>query len=338
MIRIGVVGCGHWGINHVRVFSQLKGAAVVGCADANTERVKSLKAAYSGIRWVSDYKDITRNNNIDAVVVATPASMHFAVVKDALENGKDVLCEKPLTNRSPEAHELVKLAAKKGRILMVGHVFMFNEGIRKLKADMDSKKYGRIYYLQAKRTNLGPFRKDVNALWDLASHDISIFNFILNSHPYEVSAIGGVYLQRNVEDVGFVSLSYPKNILVNIHISWLDPVKVRQITVVGSRKMVVWDDLDNIGPVKIYDRKVKKESYYDTFGEFQLLAKEGDILIPKVILREPLKTQNEHFLEALIARKQPLSGGVTGTEVVSVLEAAEKSLRLRGEPVKIKKG
>ena len=325
-LHLGVIGCGQWGPNHIRNFSHLSGSRVLMCSDLNLKRLQTMKETFRNIHPTNNYKDILKNPRINAVAIATPSHTHYKIVKESLLAGKDVLCEKPLCLKSAEAQELTHLAAKRKKILMVGHVFLFNEGVRKLRELIRNSKLGDLYYLNSVRTNLGPFRTDVNAVWDLATHDIAIFNYLLNASPIEVSAKGGRYLQKNLEDVAFVSLVYPGGILVHIHVSWLDPRKVRQITAVGTKKMVIWDDLDQTGPIKIYDRQVIQQHYYETFGEFSLLAKEGDITIPKINSYEPLKTQDAHFVECLRSRKTPLSDGRTGCAVVRILTAIDRSL------------
>lgn len=336
MINIGVIGCGQWGPNHIRTFSRSSDARVLMCADLNPERLKAMRNLFRSIHATQNYREIINHSKIDAVVVATPTNTHYKFVKESLLAGKDVLCEKPLCLDQKEAEELIALAKRKKRILMVGHVFLFNAGIRAIQEYIHKKQCGRIYYMHSERTNLGPFRRDVNAVWDLATHDVSIFNYLLNSKPIEVTARGGRYLQKNLEDVAFISMIYPKNILVNVHVSWLDPKKVRQITVVGDKKMVVWDDLDSIGPVKIYNRQVVQKYYYETFGEFQLLAKEGSTVIPKLDLYEPLIGQASHFLQCIKTRKKPLSDGAFSYEVVETLTAIQKSLARRGIPIRLK--
>lgn len=335
MIRIGVIGCGQWGPNHIRNFTALEGSKVVACSDLNTARLDAMKRIVKTVETVRDYRQIIQNPDIDAVVISTPAALHYKITKESLLTGKDVLCEKPLCTNTREAQELTVLAKRLRRILMVGHVFVFNPGIQKLRNLIKTKKCGRVYYLHSERTNLGPFRRDVNAVWDLACHDVYIFNHLLNSFPIEVTAQGGRYLQKKIEDVAFISMTYPSGVLVNIHVSWLDPRKVRQITVVGDKSMITWDDLDNVGPIKIYDRQVVQKYYYETFGEFTLLAKEGDITIPKIELQEPLKIQDAHFLECVMKRKQPISDGRAGIQTVKVLTAIEKSLAKRGSPVRV---
>jgi len=335
MIRIGVIGCGQWGPNHIRNFSNLEGSKVVACSDLSTDRLRAMSSLVRHIKTTRDYRDILSNPDIDAVAISTPAALHYKIAKESLLAGKDVLCEKPLCTKMSDALELTRLAKSRKKILMVGHVFVFNPGIQKLRELIHKKKGGRIYYLHSERTNLGPFRRDVNAVWDLACHDVYIFNYLLNAQPIEVSARGGQYLQKKIEDVAFISMTYPKGVLVNIHVSWLDPKKVRQITVVGNKSMITWDDLDNVGPIKIYDRQVVQKYYYETFGEFTLLAKEGDITIPKIDLKEPLKIQDAHFLDCVQRRIQPVPDGMAGVQTVKVLEAIQKSLAKRGNPVRV---
>lgn len=336
MIHIGVIGCGQWGPNHVRNFSHLSSSRVLMCADLNEKRLRVMKETFRNIHPTKDYREIIRHPKIHAVVVASPSVTHYRIVKESLLADKDVLCEKPLCLRSHEAEELIKIAHRRKRVLMVGHVFLFNPGIRYLHELIRKGRCGRLYYLHSERTNLGPFRTDVNSVWDLATHDIAIFNYLLNAKPREVSARGGCYLQKKIEDVAFITLIYPMDILVNVHVSWLDPKKIRNITVVGDKKMVLWDDLDHIGPIKCYDRRVVPHYFYETFGEFYLLAKEGNITIPKIPLYEPLKAQDAHFLECVEKRTTPLTDGQNGYDVVRVVEAIQQSLKLRGASVKIR--
>jgi len=303
------------------------------CADLSDARLRAMQDSFRDILPTKDYREILGNSAIQAVVIATPTKHHYSIVKESLLSGKDVLCEKPICDNSAEAAELIDLSAKNGRILMVGHVFLFNAGIRKVKQLIDSGECGRLYYMHSERTNLGPFRNDVSSVWDLASHDVAIFNYLLNAMPKEVTACGGKYLQSGLEDVAFISMTYPDDVLVNVHVSWLDPRKVREITVVGDKKMVMWDDLDMTGPVKIYNREVVKEYFYESFGEFHLLAKEGDITIPKVQLCEPLKAQAAHFIDCVLKRSAPMTDGVEAKQVVDVLSAAQKSMKLKGAPV-----
>lgn len=336
-VSIAVIGLGRWGPNHVRNFQSIKGCSVVAAAETDAAHRARIQASYPAMTIEEDYHRVLARADVNAVVVATPTATHYEIVRDALTAGKHVLCEKPLTSKGKDAWELVSLAEKKGVRLMVGHVFLFNPGIEYLARALDEKAAGPVYYLSAVRTNLGPFRYDVNAAWDLASHDIYIFNHLLRQRPATVAAVGGHYLQKKLEDIVFMTLHYPDGVLGHIHVSWLDPKKIRQITVVGEKKMITWDDLGVPGPVMIYDRSVVKEPKYDSFGEFQLLAREGDVILPRIPSQEPLSAQARAFA-AMINTNDPLNGRGSarqGAEVVDILEAASKSLANEGRQTEI---
>lgn len=333
-IRVGVIGFGQWGPNHVRNFSQIDGCEVVRVCDASDARLGAAQKLLRGVAVTKFAADITGAADIDVVVVATPTSTHFELVKAALADGKDVLCEKPLAPTVAEAVELGALALAKGRLLMVGHVFLYNSGVLHLKTELDRGELGRIYYMDAVRTNLGPVRHDIGAIYDLASHDISIFNFLLNAQPLEVSATGNSVLQKGVEDVGFLTLYYPDNVVCHAHISWLNPRKVRQLTVVGEHKMAVWDDMNNLEPIRCYDKGVNAD-HYSTFGEFQLILRDGQITIPKVKLVEPLTRQDQEFINCVRTRRTPAASAEFGVSVVRALEASRDSFRQHGRAVKV---
>jgi len=337
MISVGVIGCGHWGPNHIRIFSQSVDSRVLVCADVDEKRLHSIRAIFPEVQTTKDYKDILKNPAIDAVVVAVPTNFHFKITQEALQAGKHVLCEKPLAMRPEECLQLGDLAASMKKILLTGHIFIFNQGIIKLREYITLGELGKIHYAHSERTNLGPFRYDVNALWDLAPHDISIFNFLFNSAPVSVSARGHKCLGANLEDLGFATIDYPDNIMVNIHVSWLDPKKVRQITVVGNQKMAAWDDLDAEGPIKLYDKHVEKTShYYETYGEFQLLSREGSITIPKIGFNEPLKAQALYFLQSIKNNQSPsLADAGKAADVVRTLVAIGESINRKGELVRL---
>ena len=335
MIEIGIIGCGHWGPNYIRNFSVIKGCRVKTICDLDMNRLNILKELHPAITVTTDLSYILRDPEIKAVVVATPSASHFEMVKACLEQKKDVLCEKPLTLHIEEGEELIRLAEEKDCLLMVGHIFVFNLAINKIKHYIRDGVLGQIYYMHSKRTNLGPIRNDVNAVWDLSSHDVSIFNFLLDAIPQEVSARGAAYLQKDLMDMAFITMSYPKEILVNIHVSWLDPRKVRQITVVGNSKMLTWDDLSTIGPICLYDKGVSREPYYQDYGEFHLLAREGDVTFPKISQLEPLRIQCQTFLQGIQERRIEKATAQEGLEAVRVLSAVQKSIDLKGAPVKV---
>lgn len=336
MIRVGVVGCGHWGPNHIRVFSQLKEARVTACADVDRKRLAAVQHLYPSVQIYGDYRSLLKADDVDVVVVCTPTGSHFEIVNAALQADKHVLCEKPLCLSHSEGEQLTRLAHARKRVLMTGHVFLFNPGIVKLKELVHFQDTGRLYYLRALRTNLGPIREDVNCVFDLASHDVAIFNFLLDAMPESVSAVGGSFLQEKIEDLAFVTLRYPGGILAHIQVSWLDPKKLREIVVVGDRKMIVWDELASQGPIMIYDKGVAREPYYDDYGHFHLLAREGDITIPRVKPEEPLKAQNRYFLQCIAEGRIKMSDGRFSTDVVKVLEAITQSMKQHGAPVKVK--
>jgi predicted dehydrogenase len=335
MLGIGVIGCGHWGPNHIRNLGSLPGVSVLMAADLDPRRRSAIERLFPDVKTTANHKDLFADPRITAIVVATPSASHHALVKEALEAGRDVLCEKPLATSTADAADLAQIAKKHDRVLMVGHTFLFNPGILKLKSLIDEDVAGKVYYMHAVRTNLGPIRSDVNVVQDLASHDISIFNFLRGSLPVSVSARGGRFLQSGIDDVAFLTLTYPGNVLGSVMVSWLSPHKVRQLTVVGDRKMIVWDDLGRLGPLMVFDKSVARDPGYMDFGEFHLRAREGDISIPRVNLAEPLKLEAEHFVTCLRERSRPRTPADQGVEVARVLDAVQKSMEQNGAPVEV---
>ncbi len=335
-INIGVIGCGQWGANHVRTFYFLRKARLKICCDTNLARLKDLRKTYRGLDITADYKKVLNDKFIDAVIIATPTATHYELAKAALINGKHVLCEKPLAVKAAESEELVSLAREKRKVLMVGYIFLFNNGIIALKDCMDRKTLGKILYLHFTRTNLGPIRDDVDVVYDLASHDVSIASFLLGRWPECVSANTGFFLRKKIADIAFINLYYPDNIIVNIHVSWLDPRKVRQLTCVGDKKMALWDDLNPSEPIKIFDKKVIREFPYSDYGEFQLLPRDGGIISPTVKLSEPMKAQNNHFLDCIARGKKPLTDAALGNNVSKVLEAIRLSAKNGGSVSKVR--
>lgn len=330
MLRMGVIGCGHWGPNHVRVFSELDRASVVACADTNQARLDRLVQRHPDVRVTTDYEDLLNDETVDAVVIATPTHTHATITRAALAAGKHVLVEKPLCTCSAEARELTAMAEATGRVLMVGHVFLFNAGIVRLREAIENGELGGIHYLDAVRTNLGPVRGDVNALYDLGTHDISIFNYLLGATPVAVSAHGSCLSQKSIEDVCFATLQYPGGTLGHIHVSWLNPRKVRTVTAVGERKMAHWDDVDPTDTLRLYDKRLEEPPYYDSFGAFQYLLHSADVHLPQIDRVEPLVNQANAFLDTVLEDAPCRSGGEEGEAVVAVLEAASRSLRSGG--------
>lgn len=336
MIEIGIVGCGYWGVNYVRVFNELPNSTVTRVCDRRLERLDFTKQRYPLISTHTTLLDLLKDTRMGAVVVSTPAGSHYEIAKACFQAGKHVLVEKPLTTTVEHCEELIQLAAEAKRVLMVGHTFVYNAGIRKLKELVSREEFGRIYYLHATRTNLGPIRQDVNAVWDLAPHDIAIFNYILGTLSTHVSAVGSSLLENGREDVAFITLSYSGNVIGNIHVSWADPNKVREVVAVGSNRRIVFDDLNNLERIRVFEKGVAPQQEAGSFGEFRLLMRDGDIISPKVEASEPLKNQAIHFLDCIEKGQVPLTDGQSGLDVVRVMSAVDESIKKRGVPVEVR--
>ncbi|NOH01927.1 MAG: Gfo/Idh/MocA family oxidoreductase [Chloroflexi bacterium] len=325
-LKVGVIGFGYWGPNLARNFFDLPSSDLVAISDLKQERLQRARSLYPAITLTDDYTKLF-SMGLDAVVVSTPPALHYQITKDCLEHGLSVLVEKPLTLSSQHAQELIDLAETKGLTLMVGHTFEYNSAVRSLKAYIDSGELGDIYYIDTARLNLGLFQRDSNVLWDLAPHDISILLYLLGQAPETVSAQGMPCVFEEIFDVAYVNLMFPSGIPAHIHVSWLDPCKVRRVTVVGSKKMIVYNDLENEQKLKIYDKGVEAPEYTNGFGEFQCNYRSGDIVIPNIRFVEPLREECQHFVDSIVNQTQPWSSGREGLKVVKVLEAAESSMR-----------
>jgi predicted dehydrogenase len=330
LLKAGVVGCGYWGPNLIRNFTQLQGSDVLVCADYSEDRLKHMKGLYPGLEVTTDYRDILARDDLDAVVVATPPETHHAITMEALNAGKHVFTEKPLAANSTQSAEMVVRAKELDLVLMTGHTFVYTAAVNKIKDIIASGELGEIYYIHSTRVNLGLFQQNINVVWDLAPHDVSIMNYILDSHPDQVSAVGHSYIQNDVEDVAFLTLRYPRGVMAHVHVSWLNPNKIRKTTVVGSKKMLVYDDISSLEKIRVYDKGVTKPKHYDTFGEFHLSYRFGDIFIPKLDDAEPLKVECQHFVDCVEGRVESRSSGLHGHEVVTVLETAVDSIRRDG--------
>jgi predicted dehydrogenase len=289
MVGIGVIGAGYWGPKHIRNFSSLPDANLCGVADSDPSRLAVLRAQYPQLTLTSDYRVLLLLPALDAVVIATPVRTHVRLAREALLAGKHVLVEKPLAASESEAQELVDLARASGRVLMVGHTFLYHPAVRMLRDLVQQGELGDIYYVHAQRLNLGLFQRDINVVWDLAPHDISILMYVLGMEPTAASARGYSHVQPSIPDVAHVDLLFPNGVHASIHVSWLDPKKVRRTTIVGSRKMVVYDDVQTLEKVRIYDKGVDAPPHTSGFGEFQLSYRYGNITIPHLRSDEPLQ-------------------------------------------------
>jgi predicted dehydrogenase len=336
MLRIAVLGAGHWGPNLIRNFHNHQASEVAWVVDRDAARLDLVRDRYPGVLVGCDPRRAIADPAVDAVVVATPTVTHHELAAAALRAGKHVLVEKPVATRAEEAEELCELAARAGLVLMVGHVFLFNAAVRRAKAYLAEGRLGPLFYISMVRTNLGPIRMDVNAAWDLAAHDISIANYWLESAPRCAAAQAGSWINDGIEDAVFANLWYPGNVVVNLHASWLSPRKVREITVVGEKGMLTFDDMNLSEPLRLYDKVVTGErtpGFVDTFASFRTSIREGDILIPKVPVNEPLRAECDHFLECIASGARPLSDGASGLAAVRALAAIERSVGSGGRRV-----
>lgn len=330
MIKVGVIGCGYWGPNLIRNFIASKTSDVKICCDKSQNRLNYIKGLHPNIEVTQDAKKLFSDSDLDAIYIATPVATHYSLAKVALQSDKHVLVEKPITDNSRHAQELIDLASKRKRVLMAGHTFEYSPSVNAVKKILKSGKIGDILYISGSRLNLGLFQKDINVIWDLAPHDISILNYLLECLPSYVASSGISHVRKGIEDVAMLSVGYRNKMMVFLHMSWLDPYKVRKFVIVGTKKMIVYDDLNLEEPIKIYDKGISKQPYYDTFGEFKLLYRFGDTHSPKVESVEPLKAECNHFLNCIKTGKTPRSDGRSGLSVVRVIEAAQRSLKNGG--------
>jgi predicted dehydrogenase len=327
MIRVGIVGLGHWGPNLVRVLSGFRDCQVTTVCDLSTTRLRDLCERFPGVRGVTHADEVLTRDAVDAVVIATPTKTHFALASKALEQGLHTFVEKPLATSSAECEELIDLAETWDRVLFVGHVFLYSAPVTKLQQMISQGELGDLYYVSSARRNLGPVRRDVSALWDLAPHDISIILELMGCAPLSVSCSGLAYLDPAIHDVCSLSMKFGNKRMGIVHVSWLDPHKKREMTVVGSRKMAVYNDLEPLEKIKVYDNGVEGPAPCESFGEFQFSYRYGDTYSPRIPEVEPLKAECRAFLDAILTGAAPKTDGRNGLDVVRVLEAADLSLR-----------
>ena len=325
-LNIAAIGCGYWGPNLIRNCVELPLISLEAVADLNWERLSHIRTRYPGIPFITDDYTEIFDSGIDAVIVSTPPETHFEIVSECLRNGLHVLVEKPLTTTSVQARQLVDLAAQHDRILMVGHTFEYNPAVRALRDAVASGELGNVHYIDAVRVGLGLFHPTLNVIWDLAPHDVSILIHLLGEVPESVSTRGLACVQEAIEDVAYVTLNFPSGVMAHVRLSWLDPSKTRRITVVGAKKMIVYDDVEAHEKLKVYDKRVDTIRHTDTFGDFQFAYHYGSIVSPYVHFEEPLRLECLHFAESVLNRTAPLTDGWNGLRVVEVIEAAQRSL------------
>jgi predicted dehydrogenase len=334
-IVVGVVGCGYWGPNLVRNFKSLPNCELRAMCDLSEARLKHMRGLYPDVEGMTDFGHMLNGVGVDAVVVAAPVKHHFPLAKTALLAGKHTLIEKPMAACSAECEELIEIAQSKGLVLMVGHTFLYSAAVRKIAEIVQAGDLGEIRYINSRRLNLGLFQKDINVAWDLAPHDISIILHILEEFPLAVNCQGNAHVTPGIEDVTNISLSFRHKRFATIQSSWLEPRKVREMTIVGTRRMIVYDDVQTNEKIRIYDTRVERPPHHDTFAEFHYSYHYGDIYIPYIKQEEPLRGECQHFLECIEKGAEPLTSGHKGLELVKILEAASASLKQQGAPVKL---
>jgi predicted dehydrogenase len=334
-INIAVVGCGYWGPNLIRNFYALPECKVRYVCDKDEKRLAHMKQLYPSVETTKEFGKIVGDKEVDAVVVATPVHLHYELAKKALQAGKHTFVEKPMTQTSEQSNELVQIAAKKKLTLMVGHTFIYSAPVRRIKEIVISGDIGEVQYISSRRLNLGLFQKDINVAWDLAPHDISIILYFLGKPPISVNCQGKAHIHKDIEDVTNMSLDFENGGFATIHSSWLDPNKIREMIIVGSKKMIVYNDNEPLEKIKIYDKRVEAPPHYDTFAEFHYSYHYGDMIAPYIKQTEPLKVETQHFLDCIKTGKTPESSGVDGLRVIQILEASSRSLKNGGARVEI---
>lgn len=333
MINVGVVGCGYWGPNLIRNFRSLTNCRLRSICDISEDRLRHMRTLYPEVTGETSFERFLATDGLDAVVIATAVKYHHAMAKASLLAGKHTMIEKPMAASTAECEELVELAKARGLVLMVGHTFLYSPAVRKIKEIVASGDVGELRYISARRLNLGLFQKDINVAWDLAPHDISIIQYIMGEQPLTVNCTGSAHVTPGVEDVTSMSLQFSNSRSAVVQSSWLDPRKIREMTIVGSRRMIVYDDIAPQEKIKIFDVRVDRPPHYDTFAEFHYAYHYGDIYSPYVRQEEPLKVECQHFLSCITDGTTPLTSGKLGLEVVRILEASSMSLKANGAPM-----
>ena len=333
MVHIGVIGYGYWGPNLVRNFVESPDTQVIAVADMKSDRLQLAARRYPGIETVHDHRDLLKNPKIDAVAISTPVSTHFPLAMEALQAGKHVLVEKPMTADSDQAVRLIDEAARRNLVLMVDHTFVYTGAVRKMRDLINTGALGDIYYYDSTRVNLGLFQHDVNVIWDLAVHDLSIMDYILPEEPVEVSATGIAHV-NGAEDTAFVSIFYSGSIIAHLNVNWLSPVKIRRALIGGTKSMIVYDDIEASEKIKVYDKGIDVKNGSDSLYNLMVSYRSGDIYTPRIDVTEALSIEVKHFVDCIENGTTPITDGRAGLRVVSVLEAATRSMKQRGRSVR----
>ena len=335
-MKIGVIGCGYWGPNLVRNFNALDGVEIAAVSDMRQERLDFIGRQFPAVKALTtNAEDILKSPEIDAVVLATPVSTHFPLGMEALANGKHLFVEKPFTATIEQAEKLIETAEKNNLRIMVDHTFIYTGAVRKIKEDIETGQLGEIYYFDSVRVNLGLFQHDVNVIWDLAPHDVSIMDYLIDRKPKAISATGVAHFESDIENIAYISTYYENNLLGHIHVNWLAPVKVRRTLISGNKKMIIYDDTEPSEKVKIYDRGVDVVHDRDQIYDLLIQYRTGDMLAPQIDLTEALKRASREFVDAINENRAPLTDGLAGLNVVRILEAANKSIRANGQVIEL---
>ena len=334
-LAIAVIGCGYWGPNLARNFYRIPSCNLKAVSDPDPERLADMETRFPGVACIADSSKVLSDPEIDAVVVATPVRYHYEIAKAALVSGKHVLIEKPMASSAAECEELNQIAAKNGLTLMVGHTFLYSEAVNVINEKIISGDIGDVLYINAQRLNLGLFQKDINVAWDLAPHDLSIILHLLRDTPETINCQGNAHISPHVEDVTNMSLTFPGNRFATVQSSWIEPRKVRQMTIVGTKGMIVYDDVQQLEKIRIFDTRVDKPPHYASFGDFHYSYHYGDSYCPRLDQREPLRTQCEHFLDCITKGTRPLTSGEDGLRIVKLLEKSAESLKANGIPISV---
>ena len=335
MIGIGIVGYGYWGPNLVRNFNELGDARVVKVCDLRPDRLNLVRQRYSSIETTTDYRDLLHDPSIDAIVIATPVSTHFDFAIQALREGKNVLVEKPLTTTSEEAMRLIDEAERRRCVLMVDHTFVYTGAVRRIQELIASNALGQINYYDSMRVNLGLFQHDVNVVWDLAVHDLAIMDHVLNAKPYAVAATGMSHVPGRPENIAYLTLFFETNLIAHINVNWLAPVKVRRTLIGGTRRMIVYDDLEPSEKVKVYDKGIHLANNSESLYKMLISYRTGDVWAPRLDETEALRTEADHFIRCIEDRVPAISDGEAGLRIVEILEAATRSLAERGRLIEL---
>jgi predicted dehydrogenase len=334
-VRVGVIGYGYWGPNVVRNFAEMPGARVAAVCDASPERLAIAHARHPAITTMRDWRALIADPAIDAVIIMTPVSSHFELALQALQAGKHVLVAKPIAASSEQASRLVEEAARQDRILLVDHTFIYTGAVRRIKELVDAGSLGNLYYYDSVRVNLGLIQHDVNVLWDLAVHDLSIMDYTLGIQPIAVAATGAAHITGKPVNIAFLTCFFENNLIAHHHVNWLAPVKVRRTLICGDRQMIVYDDLEPSEKVKVYDKGIMLATRPEGIDESRIAYRTGDMWAPKLSLTEGLRMEAQHFLECVREGRKPISDGQAGLRIVKILEAATESLARRGQPVEL---